>query len=197
MYRDLVDIDPTQNKSWSKNVKPFIVNDKNSSGDPTITDKDGNVVHKLMPAATKKGIFANKQIPKDANFVLATYSQFGTSSDKPSAKKDFFAAISEGNILILDESHNVAGQSNRGEFFKEAIASSKGVLYLSATFAKTPQAMPVYAMKTAMQEANMSNDELVRAIEHGGVALQEVVAAQLVESGQMLRRERSFDGVKC
>lgn len=198
LYRDLVDIDPSPNAgkegSWSRSMVPFIFNDKGEK-DPTITDAEGNVVHKLIPPTAKKSIYKSGKLPENTKFVLASYSQFGTSQDKPSVKKDFFRNITEGQILILDESHNVAGQSNRGEFFKEIIATSKGVLYLSATFAKTPQAMPVYAMKTAMQEANMSSAELVGAIERGGVALQEVIAAQLVESGQMLRRERSYKGV--
>src|SRR5260221_8653640 len=42
----------------------------------------------------------------------------------------------------------------------------------------------------------MSKDELVDAITRGGVALQEVLSAQLVAEGQMLRRERSFEGVE-
>lgn len=42
----------------------------------------------------------------------------------------------------------------------------------------------------------MTRDELVEAIIRGGVALQEVLSSQLVAEGQMLRRERSFEGVE-
>ncbi len=42
----------------------------------------------------------------------------------------------------------------------------------------------------------MSEEALVQAISGGGVALQEVLASQLVSEGQMLRRERSFEGVE-
>jgi len=51
-------------------------------------------------------------------------------------------------------------------------------------------------MKTAISDANMTKDELVEAIVRGGVALQEVLSSQLVAEGQMLRRERSFEGVE-
>src|ERR1035437_3898649 len=55
--------------------------------------------------------------------------------------------------------------------------------------------MPVYAMKSAIQDAEMDNDTLVAAITSGGVALQEILANELVSEGQMLRRERSYEGV--
>ena len=42
----------------------------------------------------------------------------------------------------------------------------------------------------------MSKDDLVEAITRGGVALQEVLSSQLVAEGQMVRRERSFEGVE-
>jgi hypothetical protein len=47
-----------------------------------------------------------------------------------------------------------------------------------------------------MSETAMTNDGLVEAITRGGVALQEVLSASLVAEGQMIRRERSFEGVE-
>jgi hypothetical protein len=76
------------------------------------------------------------------------------------------------------------------------VANTRGVVFLSATFAKRPDNMPIYAMKTAIADCTMSRDELVESITRGGVALQEVLSAQLVAEGQMLRRERSFEGVE-
>jgi len=67
---------------------------------------------------------------------------------------------------------------------------TKGVVFLSATFAKRPDNMPIYAQKTSMSDANMSKEDLVEAITNGGVALQEILASQLVAEGQMIRRER-------
>ncbi|MBK6937000.1 MAG: hypothetical protein IPH18_09075 [Chitinophagaceae bacterium] len=67
---------------------------------------------------------------------------------------------------------------------------------MSATFAKRPDNMPIYAMKTSIADCNMSKDDLVEAITRGGVALQEVLSSQLVAEGQMVRRERSFEGVE-
>src|SRR5439155_8841383 len=86
--------------------------------------------------------------------------------------------------------------SNTGEFLQGVARNTKGIVFLSATFAKRPDNMPIYAMKTAIADCNMSRDELVDAITRGGVALQEVLSSQLVAEGQMLRRERSFEGIE-
>ena len=70
-----------------------------------------------------------------------------------------------------------------------------GVVYLSATFAKRPETMPLY-YKTDMSRANMDMDELIAAVEAGDVPLQEIVANGLARLGQMVRREKSFRGIK-
>jgi hypothetical protein len=50
-------------------------------------------------------------------------------------------------------------------------------------------------MKTDISANGISQAELIDAIQKGGVTLQEIMSRQLVESGQMIRRERSFQGV--
>src|SRR5205807_1478263 len=132
---------------------------------------------------------------KRFNYVLCTYSQFNSEEKKP-LKPQFLRAIANDNIVIMDESHNASGSSNTGEFLQKVLASTRGITFLSATFAKRPDNMPVYAMKTAISESNMTSEELVFAITNGGVALQEILASQLVEEGQMIRRERSFEGIE-
>lgn len=186
LYRDLVAI-------GSSHLVPFIVNGKESKTD--IKDEQGNIVYQAMPSTEQNRVFQDKKVPKKFDFVLATYSQFNSPEKKPE-KPSFLSAIASDNIIIMDESHNSSGSSNTGEFLQSVLAKTKGVVFLSATFAKRPDNMPVYAMKTSISDANMSKEELVEAITKGGVALQEVLASQLVEEGQMLRRERSFEGVE-
>ncbi len=186
LYRDLTAI-------GSSHLVPFIVNGKESKTD--IKDEQGEIIYQALPPTEQGGIFRDKKVPKKFNFVLATYSQFNSPDKKPE-KPSFISAIAQDNILIMDESHNSSGSSNTGEYMQGVLAKTKGVVFLSATFAKRPDNMPVYAMKTSISDANMSKEELVEAITKGGVALQEVLASQLVEEGQMLRRERSFEGVE-
>jgi predicted RNA methylase len=186
LYRDLTAI-------GSAHLVPFIVNGKESKTD--IKDEDGTIIYQALPPTEQRAIFDARKVPAKYHFILATYSQFNSAEKKPE-KPYFLSAIAGDNILIMDESHNASGSGNTGEFLQRVIADTKGVVFLSATFAKRPDNMPVYALKTCISDANMSKEELVEAITQGGVALQEVLASQLVEEGQMLRRERSFEGVE-
>jgi hypothetical protein len=186
IYRDLSAI-------GSGHLKPLIVNARESKTD--IKDEDGNVIYQAPHPAEQENIIASRQVPSGYNFVVATYSQFNSPEKKPE-KPNFLNAIAEDNIFILDEAHNSSGSSNTGEFLQSVVGKTKGVVFLSATFAKRPDNMPIYAMKTSISDCNMTKDDLVESITRGGVALQEVLSSQLVAEGQMLRRERSFEGVE-
>ena len=169
LYRDLSDI-------GSSALVPFIVNAKESK--TNIMDKSGEVVYSAPEKPTQDRIINNQNVPGSYNFVCATYSQF--NQPKKPAKQQFLSAVSGGNIIIMDEAHNASGSSNTGEFMQDVLRQTKGVCFLSATFAKRPDNMPIYAQKTSMSDANMTSEDLVEAITKGGVALQEILAAQLV-----------------
>ncbi len=185
LYRDLSDI-------GSSALVPFIVNSKESK--TNIKDKSGEIVYTAPEKQEQERIIKSQQVPGNYNFVCATYSQF--NQPKKPAKQVFLSSVAKGNIIIMDEAHNASGSSNTGEFMQEVLRQTKGVCFLSATFAKRPDNMPIYAQKTSMSDANMIKEDLVDAITKGGVALQEILAAQLVSEGQMIRRERSFEGVE-
>jgi DNA modification methylase len=186
IYRDLVAI-------GSAHLVPFIVNGRETKTD--IKDEEGNIIYQALHASEQGKIFESQKIPAKFHFVVGTYSQFNSPERKPE-KPNFLREIAKDNIMIMDEAHNSSGSSNTGEFMQSVVADTRGVIFLSATFAKRPDNMPIYAMKTAMSDANLTKDELVEAIVRGGVALQEVLSSQLVAEGQMLRRERSFEGVE-
>jgi len=185
-YRDLVD-------TGNKELNPFIVNSPSSKNSPDIVDEDGNVIHKAYAGDKKNEALRTGDIGGH-DFVLCTYYQ--VNSEKRGLKRNFVSDLAEGNIVVLDESHNASGDSNTGIFFSGIVQKAKGVTYLSATFAKRPDNMPIYAVKTAISEANLTESQLVEAIEKGGVALQEIVSTDMVEAGQMIRREKSYEGIK-
>jgi len=186
IYRDLVAI-------GSAHLVPFIVNSREGKTD--IKDEDGEIVYQALPSADQTRIFESKRVPKNFHFVVATYSQFNSPERKPT-KPAFLNAIAEDNVVIMDEAHNSSGSGNTGNFMQSALSKTKGVVFLSATFAKRPDNMPIYAMKTSIRDASMTREALIEAITKGGVALQEILASQLVAEGQMIRRERSFEGVE-
>lgn len=179
---------------------PFIINAKDAKS--TVKDESGETVYTAPDKGIQETAFRKKQVPNGYDYIMATYSQFNKNKIDDNGvmltdKKGLFLYnLAMDNILIMDESHNSSGTSNTGMFLQKVLALTKGVVFLSATFAKRPDNMPVYAMKTAMMDANMTKTELVEAILKGGVALQEIMASQLVEEGQMIRRERSFEGVE-
>lgn len=186
IYRDLDAI-------GSAHLRPFVVNGRESKTD--IKDEDGNIIYQAPLLAEQQAVFVSRELPGKYDFVLATYTQFNSPDKKPE-KPLFLQEIAQDNIFILDEAHNSSGNSNTGSFLQGVAARTRGIVFLSATFAKRPDNMPIYAMKTAISDCTMSKEELVDAITRGGVALQEVLSAQLVAEGQMLRRERSFEGVE-
>lgn len=186
IYRDLSAI-------GSAHFKPFIINGREAKTD--IKDEDGVVVYQALSPSEQNTIFETGVIPANYDFVVGTYSQFNSPERKPE-KPNYLRKIASGNLLIMDEAHNSSGSSNTGEFMQHVVKDTVGVVFLSATFAKRPDNMPIYAMKTVISEANMTRDELVQAIIKGGVALQEILSSQLVAEGQMIRRERSFEGIE-
>lgn len=136
---------------------------------------------------------ARKLPKKSKGYTTADYN--GQARRDALARLAMGLAPGKGNIAILDESHTVGGDSGCGRYMQMLTSGAYGVTFLSATFAKRADNMPIYAQRTAIAEAGVNANELIEAIAKGGVTLQEIMSKQLVESGQMIRRERSFEGV--
>ena len=180
MYGDLMDID-------TQGVNPFIMN----TGEVII--HDGKIVGKQSPKDTKKGIetLNTGQLPENNNAVFLTYSQINKPSNKTSALK----AIAENAIFVLDESHTGAGnESQVGEYLRELLKDAAGVTYLSATYAKRYDNLGLYH-RTSLGDAADNMNELEEAIENGGLQLQTLLSSMLSEEGELIRRERSFEGI--
>ena len=213
VYRDLVDI-------GSPELRPFILGSKKEA---TVTDSDGNVVYPKPSDAERDRVLdyieKNGKLPKEYDYVLTTYSQVGNGVyefDENGAKKEkklakgktFGAAALSGQrrrdaieklmgnaYLILDESHTAGGNSGQGNYFQHIIQKAKNVTFFSATFAKRPDNMPIYALRTAMNEGGMKSSDLIDAVKRGGATLQEIMSQTLTQCGQMIRRERDMTGV--
>lgn len=209
IYRDLVDI-------GSGDLVPFIFN-----SDGAMVDSNGNTVHKPLSSKEMAKVFAAGVLPDEYDFAVLTYSQVNTGdevsqkemeeaakksgarskksksakSGKATPKATFLRAIAEDNYLFLDESHTAAGSSNTGAYLQSILRSAKAATFASATFAKRPDTMPLYAIRTAMSQAKVEPDKLISIIEKGGVTLQEIMSRELTNAGQMVRRERDMSDV--
>ena len=208
IYRDLVDI-------GSGDLVPFIFN-----SDGAMVDSNGNTVHKPLSSKEMAKVFAAGVLPDEYDFAVLTYSQVNTGDEvsqkemeeakkngvrskksknvkngKATPKATFLRAIAEDNYLFLDESHTAAGSSNTGAYLQSILRSAKAATFASATFAKRPDTMPLYAIRTAMSQAKVEPDKLISIIEKGGVTLQEIMSRELTNAGQMVRRERDMSDV--
>ena len=138
--------------------------------------------------------------------VFTTYDQMNTVKGKSTPRRSFLSRIAPDALIVFDESHNAggAGQSgwklkdaepNRAQFARELAMRAWGVMFSSATYAKRPDVMDLYA-RTDMGMAVDDPEKLPELIAKGGVPMQQVVASMLAEAGQYIRRERSFEGVE-
>lgn len=213
VYRDLVDI-------GSPELRPFVFG---SAKEAAITDSDGNVVFALPSKSEVKRVLdyieKNGKLPEEYDYVLTTYSQvsngvyefeengarkekklakgkkFGAAALSGQRRRDAIEKLMDNAYLILDESHTAGGNSGQGNYFQHIIQKAKNVTFFSATFAKRPDNMPIYALRTAMNEGGMKSSDLIDAVKRGGATLQEIMSQTLTKCGQMIRRERDMTGV--
>jgi predicted RNA methylase len=222
MIRDLNDI-------GMNNIKPFATN----SGFSIPIDEDAQEWYAAAEKAKEDGETPPKQYGtfiktpgnsnhtknmlemieashiKDFDVIFTTYSQMQTVKGETTTRMDFLDKLSQGGLVILDESHNAGGTSvtqkrsktgpdvgektGRAAMARKMVANAKGVFYSSATYAKRPDVLDLYS-KTDMglvADQNTLKDSLIA----GGVPLQQAVASMLAKSGQYIRREKSFDGI--
>lgn len=115
-------------------------------------------------------------------------------------------SIADKAVFVLDESHNAAGESDTGfrlmqmlmgwNTSNQPVEGKKpvGGYYSSATFSKTADNMPIYAM-TDLGKAVPDPRTLPRIFDRGGIAMMQVASAMLARAGQYMRLEMDFTGV--
>lgn len=205
MYRDLTD---TGIKSLlGRDVKILMTNTGESiplSDDGSVRlTSSGKAKHDalLLRAGKEPGLAGH-------DVVFTTYNQMQTVKGQPTLRMQFLEHIAPGSIIVFDESHNAGGtaagrggevkakpgEETRATFARKIAALAHGVTYSSATYAKSPDVMDLYA-STDMRLAVADLSKLADAISKGGVPMQQVVANMLAKAGQYIRREKSFDGI--
>ena len=205
MVRDLRDIGAPDIRPLMTNAGEKVPLSETDPGD-VLRSKESAQHNKVLQAAVNEARLI------DHNMVFSTYDQMNMKGGKQALRHEVINTLAPNAILILDESHNAGGttasrsnkksgdeageKTGRAAFIRGLVGRSKGVFYSSATYAKRPDVMDLY-FKTDMALAVSGNiSKLPGAIQAGGVPLQQVVASMLAESGQYIRRERSFNGVR-
>jgi hypothetical protein len=185
IYRDLVDIGSGDLRPFIFNAASVSTDketgEKKHMGGVMI-DGNGTLVYRSLGKQAQDKIFESGKLPSEYDYAVLTYSQVNTGDqisqeeakeaakksgeryqkkkkkdDKPKAtpKATFLRALAKDNYMFLDESHTAAGKSNTGFYFQSILKTAKAVTFASATFAKRPDTMPMYALRTAMSKAKV------------------------------------------
>lgn len=181
-YRDLSHV------GARREIAPLIVNP-----DTPIKDTErGTVLAPARPANVIKKAIAGDELPAGVNLVLVTYSQLCQAG---SAKVDWLCRIAEssGAQVIVDESHNASGDSNTAQNVRRILeASRRPPIFSSATYAKRPDNLAVYA---SVLPALFRNDDIALLLRQGGAPLQEAYSQMLAEDGVLIRREHDLSHI--
>ena len=214
MYEDLINIGHEEFKIGMTNNNAIIQRNMGGGKIKTVFENKGKAGPELMSYIKKNG-----ELPKGMDVLFTAYSQLNGGAGSPQRQDAIASLVAQGKaVLIMDEAHNAAGipsdSESRGQnaFFMSLLTGidllGKDVeppedwvpppaVYLSATFAKRPDNMPLY-IHTNLRYAANTPEELTNLFGKGVKTdvLQQVSSEMLVESGSMLRRERSYEGVK-
>ena len=214
IYRDL-------NGIGNSDLRPFIWaakdNDKpKDKQSANINDQEGNIVYYRTSDKEQERVMdylqKNGKLPDGYDYIVTTYDSFssgtmdyedgkksvrknGKGSKNGQRKRDVLEAIAKNANVIMDESHKAGGQGSGSAYLQYVVPKLNAITFLSATYAKRPDNMPIYALRTSMNQAGMKPSELIDAIKRGGATLQEVMSQALTASGQFIRRERDMTGV--
>lgn len=214
IYRDL-------NGIGNSDLRPFIWaakdNDKpKNKQSANINDREGNIVYYRTSDKEQERVMdylqKNGKLPDGYDYIVTTYDSFssgtmdyedgkktvrknGKGSKNGQRKRDVLEAIAKNANVIMDESHKAGGQGSGSAYLQYVVPKLNAITFLSATYAKRPDNMPIYALRTSMNQAGMKPSELIDAIKRGGATLQEVMSQALTASGQFIRRERDMTGV--
>ena len=196
MYRDLVDIGHGDLQIGMTNTESAVI------------DVENNVIFenkKRQAAELVRYINANNKLPDGMDALFTSYKQMAGVGSVP-RKEAILSLVQAGKaVIIMDEAHNAGGDSSTNAYFMNMLMATKlpsgdmshtppPTLYLTATFAKRANNMPVYT-RTDLRHAAENPEALVAMFKNGGDVLQAIASMMLAEAGSMIRRERSYAGV--
>jgi hypothetical protein len=214
MYEDLSNIGHEDIKIGMTNNESMIQKNIGNGQTKVVFENKGRAGPDLMSYITKNG-----ELPKGMDVLFTAYSQLNGGTGSPARQGAIASLVAAGKaVLIMDEAHNAAGiptnpdSVGQNAFFMSLLTGQNllgkdkdapedwqppPAVYLSATFAKRPDNMPLY-IHTNLRYAANTPEELTALFGKGVKTdvLQQVSSEMLVESGSMLRRERSYEGVK-
>jgi hypothetical protein len=208
LYRDLAALGVTLN--------PYI-----TDNNVVLFDQNENAIRISRSAkeldADMESVVTTNQLPEGFNAIFTTYYQLNkdkprgwkeTAKDKARRKKDgnekpvgpIWSAIRAlpNAYFIMDEAHNAAGETSDNMVrIKNTLQWQKrGAYFLSATWAKRPGNLALYAAANSVGKIGVDFNQLLDAFVKGGAPLQQATASSLAANGELIRRELDYSGVR-
>jgi len=123
----------------------------------------------------------------ETNFVLTNYSQISLESHQKTKKQALLSFVKD-SLIILDESHNAAGDSNTKKFLADLLQATPYVVFSSATYMKDESQIELYQKHLSFDTPTMSLMKKTLAGDHEGV-LRKIFTHELTKRLEFIRRE--------
>lgn len=180
-YRDLLDVNGPDLK-----LKPTLLH-----GKAKVLDPEGNLITKSLSPKNQEILLNTPDWNKNEDkIIMSTYSQINRENKKGSNKKVkwLIDRIKTGDCwLLLDEAHNGAGDSNIAANLNSLLKYTNGVLYSSATYAKSEANLTLY--KKAMAVDKWAEKLIISSLENDNGSLREALTTSMAKKGHFIRRE--------
>lgn len=177
-YRDILDTNSEQI------LRPWVLN----ANSPIVLE--GVKHHPVTPREEIALALETKTIPQGATVMMATYTQFNRDNRRNGdLKSEFLKEVSKDAFVVMDESHNAAGESNVGYNVLRSLRNISGVVYSSATYAKDSANFRIYSKALP---PSVSPNSIGAILKKGGDPLAEVFSSMLAEDAVMIRREHDL-----
>lgn len=152
----------------------------------------------------------HETFPEGINVLVATYSQFNRPDvkqvkvgrgkkarmverrdDSQAARKTAWIKkiVTKKTLLIRDESQNGSQNSQTGATLRQLVEQAGLVVNSSGSYARGPEQINQYP---ELFPASMTRRNMAKILARGGETAQEALAAAMVESGTMIRREHKL-----
>lgn len=213
LYADMAgrDLPSVGNKTFT----PFITDAQyvyeDGSGNEVVGEESPKERREVMREIGNAG-----SLPKGFDGIFTTYYQL--QSDNPEGWKEdpkarfkrkkklearpdgprlaMLRKLAPNAIFILDEAHIAAGQdSDVGLSLQSILKEAAGVYYSSATFAKRPDNLTLYALGSALRLSKLSPKQLTDIFKTGGIPMQQALTTMLAEEGEFVRHEQDMQNV--
>lgn len=171
-YRDVLAVN-------KKDAIPMVLNQTGKVYDP-----DGNLVVDKLSTKKFKQMIEEQKWMTELPFLITNYAQINKKGFNP--KVEFLKAL-KPDWIILDEAHNASGNSNVNENLKKLIDVSEGVIFSSATYAKTEEKLALY--DKALPLNDISKNLIKIALGSNNDELRETITKEMAKQGNFIRRE--------